>query len=54
MTVKELINKLDKIEDKQKVVLLYDGYGWANIDKIIEEECTVLLQVEQNPLFNNN
>lgn len=55
MTVNELIKKLEKIEDKEQVVLIFDEYGWANIEKIDESNGnTVRLYCEQNPIFSDN
>lgn len=54
MTVNELIEKLNKIENKEKVVILFDGYGWTNIEKIEEDEVKIRIYEEQNPLFSNN
>ena len=54
MTVNELIFELSKIEDKEKVVTLFDGYGWTNIGKIREEDITVRIFEERNPLFSDN
>ena len=53
MTVQELIKRLEKI-DKDKIVVLYDGYGWSNIDKLEETETTVRIYEEVNPLFSDN
>ena len=36
MTVREMIEKLNKIEDKEKIVLYKEKYGWDNIE--LEEQ----------------
>ena len=52
MTVQELINKLEKIEDKDKEVVIWAEYsdGWdvygdyISLDKIIEKDETVIVE----------
>lgn len=37
MTVQELIEKLEKIEDKSMVVFVPDYFGWASASKVQEK-----------------
>jgi len=54
MTVKDLIARLSKIKDKDKVCIIsFDG-GWCNIEKIIVEQCQVKIEAEKDPVFSDN
>ena len=52
MTIKELIERLSNIKDKNKIVIIYDGYGWANIEKLEETDIVLRIREEENPLFS--
>jgi len=55
MTVKELIEKLSKI-DGDKIIILTepDGIGWDNVGKVIEEECQVKITMDGDGLFQES
>ena len=43
-TVKELIEELQQIEDKDKTVNVYDGYQYVLADKVREYECGIIIE----------
>lgn len=53
MTVKDLLKRL-KEEDYDKVIIISDGVGWTNIDKIQVNESNITLTLDNEPLFHNN
>jgi len=52
MTVKELKEELEKL-DNDKMVVITDGIGWTNIEKLEVKECEVRIVQETEPLFSN-
>ena len=56
MTVNKIIERLSKIIDRDKLVILTepDGIGWDNIGEIIEEECVVKITMDGNGLFQES
>lgn len=52
MTINELITALEKLKEKDRVVILEDlGGGWANIDKVKEQTSTISLTCKKHPIF---
>lgn len=54
MTVKDLINRLKDVEDLDKVIIISDGKGWTNIDKMEVNESNITLTLDNSPLFHEN
>lgn len=56
MTVKQLIKVLEKITDKEKIVILTesDGIGWDNVGKIIDGDSDVKITMDGNGLFQDS
>ena len=52
MTVENLIKILKNI-DKDKIVVISDGEGWCNIEKVKVKVSTVEIIEERDPIFNN-
>ena len=53
MTVKDLIKRL-KLVDQDRMVIITDGEGWSNIDKIETKGLSdVHIVMEREPLFSN-
>ena len=53
MTVKDLIKRL-KLADQDRMVIITDGEGWSNIDKIETRGLSdVHIVMEREPLFSN-
>ena len=53
MTVKDLKKRLEHLDDN-KMVLITDGEGWSNIDKLEDTESVgVFLHIEKHPVFSN-
>ena len=52
MTVKDLIYRLKKC-DENKMVLITDGEGWANIDKLESKSVAVFSYEETEPIFSD-
>jgi len=52
MTVKELKEKLDKI-DNDKIVVISNGESWCNIEEIIVKGSEVLIMEETEPVFSD-
>lgn len=53
MTIKELIDRL-KIYHEDTCIILSDGKGWSNIDKVVKDGSSVALVRERFPLFSDN
>lgn len=54
MNIKNLINRLEQIKDKDKICVISNGRGWANIEKIIEKDSTLEIIMEKYPIFSDN
>ena len=52
MTVKDLKNRLELL-DPDSMVVITDGIGWTNIDKIEVSGSEVRIVQETEPLFSN-
>lgn len=53
MTVKDLMKRL-KLLDEDKVIIITDGKGWCNIDKIESKGLSeVQIVMETEPLFSD-
>ena len=53
MSVNDLIKRL-KVLDPHRMIIISDGEGWCNIDKLDTEEDTIKIMVEKFPLFSDN
>ena len=53
MTVDDLIWELGKC-DGDKIVIISDGDGWTNIDRIDVDHFQVAIIPEKFPLFSDN
>ncbi len=51
MDVKQLISELKKME-QDKIVVLSDGLGWGNIERLMEKESTVYIFQEKITIFH--
>ena len=56
MTVNDLIERLQKLSDKDKIVLLTDpkGIGWDNIGEIIEIGFRIEIRADGTRLFSSD
>ena len=52
MTVKELKEELEKLDDN-KMVVITDGIGWTNIEKIEVKGEEVHIVQETEPIFSD-
>ena len=52
MTVKDLKKRLENLDDDQMVIIT-DGEGWCNIEKIEVKGIDVQIVMETEPLFSN-
>lgn len=52
MTVKDLRQRLEKLDD-DKIVVLSDSIGWSNIDSIKEEGSSVMIVSDMETLFED-
>jgi len=53
MTAKELIDRLQKM-NPDKVVVITDGQGWSNIEKVEQHKITIEIAREEFPVFSEN
>ena len=53
MTIRELIDRFS-IYDEDACVILSDGNGWTNIEKVSEVGSCVMLVKEKSPLFSES
>ena len=53
MTVKDLKKRLEGLDDN-KMILITDGKGWCNIDKLEDSGSVgVFLHMEKEPVFSD-
>ena len=53
MTKKELIVRLDPFDDNG-VVIISDGAGWCNIERLEQQGNNIALLQEKYPVFSDN
>lgn len=53
MTKKDLIKRL-KYFDDDDVIIISDGIGWCNIEKVEQRVHNIVLLLERFPVFSNN
>lgn len=52
MTKKDLIKRLENIND-DTILVISDGEGWSNIEKIVQNGTTAELHIEKHPIFQD-
>lgn len=53
MTKKDLIGRLKQLNDDDNVIIS-DGNGWCNIEKIEQQGHNIVLLPEKYPVFSDN
>ena len=55
MDIHQLIEKLEKLRNETKwqeiapVVIISDGQGWTNIDRVFDSESQIIIEMETTP-----
>ena len=52
MTKKELIKVMEGM-DEDKVITMYFGEGWSNIEVVLEADCGIEIHADTNPVFSD-
>ena len=54
MTVFELKNILENVDDDKMVIITEKSGGWVNIEKIEENSTYIMIEQEEDGLFHNS
>tara|TARA_R110000803_G_scaffold185900_5_gene248326 strand:+ start:246 stop:404 length:159 start_codon:yes stop_codon:yes gene_type:complete len=52
MTVEDLIRRL-QVFNKDKIVVIGNNTGWANIEAVIDDGSTIMITEDDGPVFDN-